>query len=69
MKCKDIVIVGGGTAGFMTATTLIKLFPNKKISLIESPNIKTVGVGESTIVQFRKWMKVVGIKDEDFFAN
>ena len=69
MKSDNIVIVGGGTAGFMTATTLIKLFPNKKISLIESPNIKTVGVGESTIVQFRKWMKIVGIKDEDFMKE
>ena len=69
MKSDNIVIVGGGTAGFMTATTLIKLFPDKKVSLIESPRIKTVGVGESTIVQFRKWMKIVGIKDEDFMKE
>tara|TARA_B110001454_G_C12693960_1_gene423483 strand:+ start:68 stop:1624 length:1557 start_codon:yes stop_codon:yes gene_type:complete len=69
LKSDSIVIVGGGTAGFMTATTLIKLFPNKKVSLIESPRIKTVGVGESTIVQFRKWMGLVGIKDEDFMKE
>jgi flavin-dependent dehydrogenase len=60
------VIVGGGTAGFMTATTFVRLFPKKKITLIESPNIKTVGVGESTIVQFRQWLSLVGIEDEDF---
>ena len=50
MKVNNIVIVGGGTAGWMTATTLVRLFPDKKITLIESPNIKTVGVGESTII-------------------
>jgi flavin-dependent dehydrogenase len=66
MRVNNIVIVGGGTAGFMTATTFVRLFPEKKITLIESPNIKTVGVGESTIAQFRQWLSLVRIKDEDF---
>lgn len=63
-----IIIVGGGSAGWMTATTLAKLFPRKKISLIESPNIATVGVGESTIAQIRGWQATVGIKDIDFMS-
>ena len=66
MRVNNIVIVGGGTAGWMTATTFVRLFPDKKITLIESPDIKTVGVGESTIVQFRQWLSLVRIKDEDF---
>jgi tryptophan halogenase len=69
LKVDNIVIVGGGTAGFMTATTFVKLFPKKKVTLIESPNIKTVGVGESTIVQFRQWLGMVGIKDNDFMKH
>ena len=69
MRVNNIVIVGGGTAGFMTATTFVRLFPKKKITLIESPNIKTVGVGESTIVQFRQWLSLVGIKDKDFMKS
>ena len=69
MKSNNIVIVGGGTAGFMTATTFVRLFPKKKVTLIESPNIKTVGVGESTIVQFRQWLSLVGIKDKDFMKS
>jgi len=62
----NITIVGGGTAGWMTASTLIKCFPDKKITLIESPNIATVGVGESTIGGIRGWQALVGIKDKDF---
>lgn len=62
----NILIVGGGSAGWMTAATLIKCFPNKKISLIESPNIPTVGVGESTIGQIRQWMAILDIKDDEF---
>jgi len=69
MKANNIVIVGGGTAGWMTATTFVRLFPKKKITLIESPDIKTVGVGESTIVQFRQWLYLVGIKDKDFMKH
>ena len=45
----SIIVVGGGSAGWMTAATLLKQFPDKNITLIESPNIATVGVGESTI--------------------
>lgn len=61
-----IVIVGGGSAGWMTASTLISQFPNKKITVIESPNIPTVGVGESTIGGINRWCNLIGIKDEDF---
>jgi len=63
-----IIIVGGGTAGWMTAATLVKYFPDKKISLIESPDIKTVGVGESTLGQIRGWQSLLDIKDKDFMS-
>ena len=43
-----IIIVGGGSAGWMTASTLIREFPDRDITLIESPNIQITGVGEST---------------------
>ena len=46
MKTNKIIIVGGGSAGWMTAATLISQFPNKDITVIESPNVPTVGVGE-----------------------
>jgi len=67
MKINSIVIVGGGSAGWMTAATLIKTFPNKKISIIESPNYPTVGVGESTIGGIKRWTKYIGLNESSFF--
>ena len=66
MKLKKIIIVGGGSAGWMAAATLIKQFPNLDITLIESPNISTVGVGESTIGGIRLWTNWLGIDDKEF---
>ena len=64
----SIVIVGGGSAGWMTAASLVSQFKNKKITVIESANIPTVGVGESTVGGIRSCMRMVGIKDADFVA-
>lgn len=61
-----IVIVGGGSAGWMSAAALINAFPEKDISVIESPNFPTVGVGESTLQFIRPWMHNLGIKDSDW---
>jgi len=65
-KIQKIVIVGGGSAGWMSASTMINEFPNHDITLIESPNIPTVGVGESTIGGIRDWLNLLGIKEKDF---
>ena len=63
MKIESICIVGGGTAGWMTAATLIKSFPEKKITLIESDDIPTIGVGESTTQFFRDWTLEMNLPD------
>ena len=69
MKINKIIIVGGGSAGWMSAATLIKRFPNKDITVIESPNTPTIGVGESTLGEINYWLKLLGIKDEDFMVH
>jgi tryptophan halogenase len=62
----NIVILGAGSAGWMSAATLIKNFPDKNITVIESPNVPTVGVGESTIGQINEWLHSLDIKDDDW---
>ena len=65
-KTDSIVIVGGGSSGWITASTLIHSFPNKKITLIESPNHPIIGVGESTQATITLWAQSLGIDHEDF---
>jgi tryptophan halogenase len=66
---KKVTIVGGGSSGWMTAAALSKLCPHLDITLIESKNIKTVGVGESTLGHINRFFEVLGIKDEDWMAE
>jgi len=66
----NIVIVGGGSSGWMVASTLIRYFPNKNITVIESPDIKTIGVGESTTAFMKNFLNShLGIKDEEFIPE
>ena len=64
-----ICVVGGGSAGWMSAATFATVFPQYKTILVESPNIKTVGVGESTLQHIRAWLDMLGIKDKDFLKE
>lgn len=65
-KTNKIIIVGGGSAGWMTAATLIKFYPEKNITVIESSNIPIVGVGESTLASIKFWTHMMEIDEMDF---
>lgn len=71
---KKIVIVGGGTAGWLTAGIiaakhLTNADPEISVTLIESPNIKTVGVGEGTWPTMQATLKKLGISETDFLRE
>ena len=69
MQIRTVMIVGGGSSGWMTAAALSKLCPHLKISLVESEKIGTVGVGESTLGHINKFFGMLGLKDEDWMAE
>ncbi len=69
MKTDKIVIVGGGSAGWMTAASLCSAFPEKEITVIESPDVPTVGVGESTLPTINMWLKSCGIPKNAFVKD
>lgn len=66
-----VVIVGGGTAGWMAAAAMSALLDRRAIEivLVESDEIGIVGVGEATIPPIRAFNAMVGINEDEFLAG
>ena len=70
MAIEKIVIVGGGTAGWMAAAALSRLRKGRELSitLVESEAIGTVGVGEATIPPFVDFQRLLEIDEAEMLA-
>ena len=67
-RIDSIAIVGGGTAGWLAASVLARTLPGTRaiITVIESPDIGTVGVGEATIPPIIDMLRFLNIDEADF---
>jgi len=66
-RIRSVVIVGGGTAGWMTAAALVQHFrgTDLKVTVVESSAIGTIGVGEATIPTIRRFYAQLGLSDAE----
>lgn len=71
---KRIIILGGGSAGWLTAGIIAAEYqqggrPSIHITLVESPEVKTIGVGEGTWPSMRGTLERMGIAEADFIVS
>lgn len=66
----QVVIVGGGTAGWLAAGIIAATSPaHVRVKLIESPDINPIGVGEGTWPTMRATLQSMGISETEFFRE
>ena len=65
-----VVIVGGGSAGWLSAGIIAASSPaHVQVTLIESPDVQPIGVGEGTWPTMRATLQTIGVSETDFFSE
>jgi hypothetical protein len=70
-KKLNMVILGGGTAGWMTANLMAKKWQNHPVSitLIESPSLGVIGVGEGSTPQLKSFFDKIGVTEQEWMLQ
>ena len=69
-QSRRVVVLGGGTAGWMTAAALVKLLPDAvDVAVVESEEVGIVGVGEATLPHIRAFIQRLGLDEAEFMAR
>src|SRR4051794_22373397 len=69
-QVKRVIVLGGGSAGFMVALTLKRKLPNLHVQVVRSPALGVIGVGEGTTVAFPKhFFEYLKLKPQQFYAE
>ena len=66
MEYNRIVVLGGGTAGWMAALGIATGLPRASVTLVESEEVGVVGVGEATFPSIRAFHQIVGVNEGEF---
>jgi Protoporphyrinogen oxidase len=66
---KRILIVGGGTAGWMTAAYLSKAVPSLQVAVVESARVNRIGVGEATFSTIRHFFDFLGLDEAEWLPR
>lgn len=64
---KNIIIVGGGSSGWLTAAYLSNNFPNLNITIVDKEIGTPVGVGEATLLNFKRFMELCGFPESEWY--